>query len=336
MSDPLSIQPLVDAALATVKIHELDRTAAYCRWLWQDQKQSRELGMNEYGCADAANILYTLGVFPREPEERACWVAVLRSLQEPNTGMYLEATHHPVHTTAHCLAALELFDARPLHPLTEFDQYASPAAMATFLDGLDWTKNPWSQSHQGAGLYAAWANAGAVPPGFEDAYFAWLWDEVDEATGFWRKGCIDVEDGAPLFHHLAGSFHYLFNHEYARRPLRYPEEMINTCLTIRAEKLHASLGRAIGFAEIDWVFCLNRASRQTAHRFDETRATLRDFAAEYVDYLNGLDHETHDGWNDLHMLFGALCCLAELQQALPGMLRAEKPLKLVLDRRPFI
>ena len=46
--------------------------------------------------------------------------------------------------------------------------------------------------------------------------------------------------------------------------------------------------------------------------------------------------EVHDGFNDLHMLFGSVCALAELQLALPGIIVTEKPLKLVLDRRPFI
>ena len=41
-------------------------------------------------------------------------------------------------------------------------------------------------------------------------------------------------------------------------------------------------------------------------------------------------------FNDLHCLFGSTCCLAELQSALPGKLISSKPLRLVLDRRPFI
>jgi hypothetical protein len=50
----------------------------------------------------------------------------------------------------------------------------------------------------------------------------------------------------------------------------------------------------------------------------------------------GLDFETDDAFNDLHLLFGCACCLAELQQFMPGIVITEKPLKLVLDRRPFI
>ena len=92
----------------------------------------------------------------------------------------------------------------------------------------------------------------------------------------------------------------------------------------------------VGFMEIDWVFCMNRASRQTAHRFDEVKALLWDFAQRFIPYLDSLDEKTDDGLNDLHMLFGAVCALAELQLALPGKIETTVPLKNVLDRRPFI
>jgi len=81
---------------------------------------------------------------------------------------------------------------------------------------------------------------------------------------------------------------------------------------------------------------LNRASRQTAHRFNEVKECLREFSKGYIEFLSGIDEKTDDGFNDLHRLFGTVCALAELQQALPGELETEKPLKLVLDRRPFI
>ena len=53
-------------------------------------------------------------------------------------------------------------------------------------------------------------------------------------------------------------------------------------------------------------------------------------------YLRQVDTQKDEEFNDLHMLFGAVCALAELQQALPGELTSAVPLRLVLDRRPFI
>ena len=137
-----------------------------------------------------------------------------------------------------------------------------------------------------------------------------------------------------IFPHLAGTFHYFFNHVYARRPFRYPEAVIDTCLGV-FDRQDYPLGAQVGFAEIDWVFCLTRSLQQSGHRFGACRAALASFAARYVPFLSGLD-ASNQAFDDLHQLFGAMCCLAELQQAAPGLIRTEQPLKLVLDRRPFI
>jgi hypothetical protein len=100
-----------------------------------------------------------------------------------------------------------------------------------------------------------------------------------------------------------------------------------------------SFGRSIGFLEVDWVYCMSRASRQTPHRFAEVKERLYKFAVDFVAYMNKLsegEYKTDERFNDLHMLFGSVCCLAELQEALPGVIVSQKPLRLVLNRRPFI
>ena len=174
---------------------------------------------------------------------------------------------------------------------------------------------------------------------------------MDPDYGMSRKGTIgysandpgridsrEVHPGAdPVCHHLYGWFHYMFNMEYAKRPQRYPEKLIDTCLHLwNSGGLGSAFGRSIGFQEIDWVFALNRATRQTPHRFYEAKKALADFAGIMLQYLEELDPDTHDTMNDLHALFGTVCVLAELQAALPGKLNSTQPLRLVLDRRPFI
>lgn len=336
----LDARQFISRVEASVKEHHLGEPGTYARWLWQDDRNSRRLGMNEYGCADAANILYTIGEFGFSPEERGKWAEALQGLQHPDSGLFVEETHHPIHTTAHCTAALELFDARPRHPLQALLPYKDKGELCRLLDGLDWAGKPWPQSHQGAGIYAAFAITGTAEQEWEAWYFDWLWEEADAETGLWRKGCSGGRGGqsqAPLYHYMAAAFHYLFNLEYKKMPLRYPERMVDTCLELYRDKsLCARLGKEVGFVEIDWVYCLNRASRQTAYRFQEVRSTLGAFAAEYMEYLNSVDTARDEKFNDLHLLFGSVCALAELQQALPGVILTAKPLRLVLDRRPFI
>jgi hypothetical protein len=345
---PYNIQPFIDAIDSILATHSLGQPGAYRRWNWSNGASPRDLGLNPYGCADAANLRYTIGRFPAEPAERAAWVQVLQGLQDPASGLFHEGTHHDIHCTAHCTAALELFEARPAHPLAALAPLREPAAMQAMLASLAWAKDPWNASHRGAGLYAALVLAGEVDLAWEDAYFAWLAAEIDLVTGLWRRGCVDFitlnlpgkagQGSRPqnsLFPHLAGSFHYLFNHQYARRPIPHPEALVDICLEISGADPFP-LGQTVGFAEIDWVYCLGRGVRQSGHRCKEAQATLADFAAQYIPYLLGLDPTRDEGLNDLHALFGAACCLAELQAALPGQLRSARPLRLVLDRRPFI
>ena len=189
----LDIRDLVNQIEATVQRHNLERVGVYGRWLWQNPARDRDLGPNEYGCADAANILYTIGRFPQEPVERAEWIATLQAFQDPVTGLFNEKTHYQFHTTAHCIAALELFDARPLYPLQEMARFGTKKELETFLEGLDWKERPWGESHKGAGLYAARLLAGEASAEWSEWYFAWLWENFDERTGLLRKGCVEVQ-----------------------------------------------------------------------------------------------------------------------------------------------
>jgi hypothetical protein len=327
----IDLRGFVRSAEDIVASHALGG-GAYRRWNRTDE------GTNPYGCADAANILYTIGRFPRDPAERAGWITSLQSLQDPSTGLFEEATHHPIHTTAHCVAALELFDARPARKLVQLASLTAIPAMRDFLADLNWAADPWRASHQGAGLFAALVIVEDVDADWQSAYFEWLDAHTDSRTGlFGGQHVRPVEHSgvASLVPHMAGSFHYLFNMQWARWPLCYPERMIDTCLHMLAEDKYP-LGRRVSFAEIDWIYCVNRALRQCSHRFADARAAIERLGRRLADFLLALDPATDEGLNDLHLLFGTLCALAELQQALPGLVRTDRPLKLVLDRRPFI
>lgn len=340
----MNIDHLIRRIKNTVDSHRIEE-GAYSRWIWQNDAKNRKLGLNEYGCADAANILYTIQEFITEPQKREKWIQTLQSLQDKETGLFREETHHVIHTTAHCTAALELFDAKPKYPLTALKQYTTKEGLYDLLEHLKWGDSPWNNSHQGAGIYAALTLTDSVSPEWENWYFDWLKQEADPETGMWRKGFV-TNGNAPLFHQMGGTFHYIFNHEYAKKPLVYPERLIDTCISLYEERkigvrkgegyLAKKFGQYIGFLEVDWVYSINRASRQTPHRFSDCKTVLRKFAKDYIEFLSSVDHQTHDGFNDLHMLFGTTCALAELQTALPGEISTKKPLRLVLDRRPFI
>ena len=328
--DRTNIDSLIKEIKECVDKHNLGNYGEYARWLLGE---NRNLGLNEYGCADAANILYSISAFPREESERKGFVAALRGLQEPVSGLYQEPTHHAIHTTAHCLAALELFDASPLYPCTDILKYATKEGISEMLEKeVDWTR-PWPQSHKGAGIFVCLTLTEAVDLEWKEEYFRWLWEHSDEKTGFFHYGDTRTDK---KHHIMAGGFHYLFNHEAERRPYRYPKKIIDSCLEFMNNPKAYGMIKHCTFIDIDVIFCLNRAMRQTAHRFDEAKKALENYAESYLDMLMKLDYESDTNFNDLHCLFGAVCCLCELQTALPGKIITSKPLKSVLDRRPFI
>ena len=170
-------------------------------------------------------------------------------------------------------------------------------------DKLDWRESVASESS--AGMYAALVLAG-VDREWEDAYFAWLHKNTDPATGFVRKGWINLLDH-PLgkrtrFPHLAGTFHYPFNHEYARRPWRILGDGRNLFADLEDEGMaHPWHARAL--RRNDWVYCLMRGLAR-GHR-DEAMAALVEFGDDYISHLMVRDARTDDGLNDLHLLFGA-------------------------------
>ncbi len=330
----LNIDGIIEKIHSVVKSHYLGN-GAYARWIWQNESENRNLGINEYGCADAMNILYSINAFPTGIEREMALEALL-SLQHEDTGLFEEPTHHFIHTTAHCTAALDLFDAKPRYPQKTMLKYFTKEGIKELLDSLLWRESPWDNSHKGAGAYVVGVLTDNVDLDWQNYYFKLIYDETDPEWGMSRRGTIDPSVIEPLAH-LNGWFHYMFNMQYAKRPLRYPDKLIDSCIYLYDNNmLSADFGKKANFREIDWVYALNRATRETPHRFYEAKERILDFAKKYVAFYESADFEKDESINDLHMLFGGVCALAELEAALPGEIVSTKPLRLVLDRRPFI
>ena len=318
----------------------------YHRVLKSSDDKSIRTGVTAYGCSDAACILYTLDELPSDTEAGASWIRTIARFQDPETGLFKDGSHHEIHTTAFALAALDFFDARARYPLKALHPLRERERMEGFLDSLLWHEEPWLESHKGAGIYSALVLNREVSRQWEDWYFDWLWEQEGPQSGLWRKGkTIPLNDpGAPvpLFHYLGGSFHYLFNIVYAGRKQRYPEKAVDTCLEIWKRNHQPLQGYGepfcggVSYAEIDWVFYLNRSLRQCGYRVEESRKAMAEAAEKYIDYLTHLDYDSDPAFNDLHKLFGMICALSEFQLALPGQIITERPLRQVLDRRPYI
>ena len=329
----LELDPILEDIAKTMERHKLGE-GKYARWLWQNPKNTRRLSVDPYACCDAVNIQYVLRQIPKDEETRRASVTAIQELQDPESGLFMTATHHVIHTTAHCVSTLELLDAEPLYPFSELNEYRNIENVFEMLEERDWLHRGLG-AHPGAGIFTALVQAGLVGDDWIQAYFDWFDLHCDPGSGFWKKEPVN-DFYSTIWQQMRDATNFYFNYEYAHRAFPYPEALINSCLDAYLnDQMPDDFGLKVRHFELDWVYCLNRASRQTAHRFGEIKRALGEFAEFYLDFLQHLDWEQDEGANDLHFLFGALCCLAELQQALPGRLHSAVPLRQILDQRPF-
>lgn len=313
--------------------HNLGNPGQYTRWLTQDAKGTRDLGSTPYGCANAVNILYTIGALPEQADQRQVMAEVLQGFQDGESGLFVNPGNYETHTTAFVSGALKLLDAKPLHRAYAFEKYLDKGSLFAFMDAIDWSCNPWLGSHLGAGLYASMLLTGTSTDEWEDLYFQWLDENADPETGLWKRGCLT---GAPRFHYLAATFHYVFSYEHAKRALPYPRALLDTCIKAYRNGDCIDFANEVGWADIDFAYLLARVQRRAGIRFEETQEILREIADGLIAQLMAMDPENSEILNDLNTLFAIVCALAVLQDALPGYIRTSVPLKLVLDIRPFL
>ena len=329
----INIDPIIEKAKQIVDAHKI-APGKYTRFIINPETNEKCTELNAYGCADAANILYTIDDMPKTYEERKAFSDVLKAFQDKGTGLFDEGSHHPYHGTAHVMGALELFDEMPLYPIKGMDEFRNVSLIPTWLESLNWSTCRGS-GHIGAGVFSALYLEKTLTKEWMDAFFSWLSENADPDCGMNLKGMMRKAE-APVWLHMGDWFHFLFCFFAANRAFPYADKLVDGCLSMYYDdKMDTTFGKGQRFLDIDWAFTLNRAAIQSGHRLTEARDALRKFAKDYISYLESSPVEEPQ-WNDLHLCFGAICGLSELQRALPGEIVSTRTLRQILEKRPFI
>ena len=307
-----------------------------------------------YGSADLACVRWSLDDLP-PPADRARWVEVLGAFQDPRTGWFVErgpATHVALHVTAYAVAALELLGAGPPHRLGFLDGLLAPEQVGAFLDARDWRDWAYLESHAVAGLASLVANAAALPPGapahvpggradaFAAAWLAGLDARLDPASGMHGEA---KPPGGDL-DQVGGTFHHAFCAEHWGSPVAHPRARIDAVLGLqRPDGLWDPANPH--WLTLDGVWLVGRALEQTAadgepHRADDVRAAVGRAVDAVLAPLAGEAGRRAallDADMGSHSLVAVVSLLAEARRCLgPDAVRTATPLRLVLDRRPFV
>ncbi|HEY3332015.1 MAG TPA: hypothetical protein VGK19_18430 [Capsulimonadaceae bacterium] len=287
-----------------------------------------------YGVADMACVLYTINALRPNAAEHSQWRKSLQALQNPDTGYFVAAPkdHGLLHNTAFALGAMDLLSVDPLFALAFADSYKTKSQLTAHLVGLDWRCNVYRDSHDGAGIAAAFTLVpGTVDPQWFDWYF-----EILEPLFDRNNGMLGVDKpGSGDFDQIGGTFHYAFVYAAHHRRMPYGEARIDAVLGLQHPE-GAWHHDNIWWLTLDALYLMTRSTELSGYRRDDIAKSARrviDFCYERVmDPAFRLDPRTTP-----HILTAVTAILAETQKFLgPAEVVTGYPLRPILDRRPFI
>jgi hypothetical protein len=321
----------------------------FVRWITSEFEPSVRLGKDRreyasgpgrkenalYGVSDMADILYTVGALDSSQHEREMWAESFAEFQVPESGWYIEKppnTLSPEHNTAFVLGAMQLLDLKPRYPVKLPPKYQD---IRTFLHSLSWHTNMYPASHKGAGIGSICA---LVPELHSTSWFAEYFATCDSFFDA-HNGLMGADK--PVhgdIDQIGGTFHYAFLYEYFRRRMPYPEQRIDSILGLQQADGYWSPANHL-WMTLDAIFLMTRTLRYCPHRIDGVRASVRKaLTALNTDVYSAEGRKkTFSDSAGVHTLTSAISIAAEAQQFLGSQeIVTEWPLRLVLDRRPFI
>ena len=273
------------------------------------------------------------------------WITHIQSYQNPKTGWFKEGLfnygyHFKEHSTAFAISALKVLGGVPRYGLKISKKLNSQKKVEKWLKkSPEWGLLFWPGSHRGGGLGAIYATLGRdyyPHEKFFDWYFDWLDKKADREVGFWRIGWIHKLRKYRLTkHELGGSIHYYWIYEFLKRPIPYPEKVIDSTL-----QLQNNIGlwdKDVSYCiDLDALFCLTRCCKQTkGYRKEAIKNAIIKYLNYTISTLNDKDFLFNQYLNT-HKLTGCLEAIAEVQKFYPELLDLSPSFIQTLDITPWI
>jgi hypothetical protein len=165
-------------------------------------------------------------------------------------------------------------------------------------------------------------------------YFATCDSMFDPNNGLMGKDKPPTGD----FDQIGGTFHYAFLYSHFNRRLPYPEKRIDTIIGLQRPDGHWDATNQ-SWLTLDAIYLMTRTVRYCPHRIDDVNRTILKTIDALMNQMYSIEgrKKAMEGRLPVHTMTCAVSILAEAQQYFGAeVIRSDWPLKLVLDRRPFI
>ena len=138
---------------------------------------------------------------------------------------------------------------------------------------------------------------------------------------------------------IGGTFHFAFFWEYFKRQMPFPDKRVDAILGLQG-RTNIWAADNPWWMPFDSIYMLSRVASYSDYRKEDIRNSVqRAVEVCYEHAMNQTCRETDFYYPELgvHTLTGAISLFAAAQQFLgPHEVITQKPLRLVLDRRPYI
>jgi hypothetical protein len=247
-------------------------------------------------------------------EQRSQWVDHINTYAQRD-GTYTDNFNHSkLHTNGMVIEALGVLGGRQPRPVRLYDSFEAPHSVGPWLETIDW-EHQWRASHLFWGGVHCFSMSSKATDVWLEAVFSWLNANLDETTGWWRKGVPHADRHQPL----GGSVHILPIYEHHDRPFPYPERVIDSVLELQLPSgnwLDQDDATPVTYLDLDALYALRymRILADSYRSDDIIRAVERYAGAvdEYWQTAGDALEETHP-----HFVLAAVGCFGLLNHFLP-------------------
>jgi hypothetical protein len=222
--------------------------------------------------------------------------------------------HHLLHANGMVVGALGVLGGQQLAPVRLYDEFNTVENVEGWLEKLDWA-GQWRASHLFWGGLHIFSFSKSCTAEWRRVVLDWLDRELDETSGWWRRGVPHTDRHQPL----GGSVHILPLYEHHDRAFPYPERVIDSTLALQLPEGHwySLPGRApLHYLELDALYALRlMQSYVPAYRKDDIDGALDryiDRALQFWTSSKDVILRDHP-----HFILGAIATFGLLRQHRP-------------------
>jgi len=248
-----------------------------------------------YSSADIAILRSIMGenfTTSLNAAQREQWCNYLNSFQMPGDGSYQILQHHSkLHANGTAVGAIGLLGGKMTYPVRLYDPFDTSEKVIPWLESaIDWSLL-WSESHKFWGGVHCFSLSNRATEQWLYTVFTWLDANLDEKTGWWRKGTLHVDRHQAL----GGCAHILPLYQHHHREFPYPRQLVDSVLELQTAEgdWHQGAG-GLSYLDLDalytYDFCrssigayrsadiersVTRFSEWFQGRFDQAQTHLR-------------------------------------------------------------